>query len=77
MILFRHPLRVLILNCTSGRSEVTFLTTIKESLAKVSESESAFFDHVIFSTNVTYANGNSKGGAWHSTHLIQSSFIRF
>ena len=66
MALFtRHPLRVLILNCTGGRSEVTFLTTIKESLVKAShwQSESAFFDHVIFSTDETYANGNSKGGA--------------
>ena len=62
--MFRHSLRVLILNCTSGRSETTFLTTIKESLGK--DSESTFFDHVIFPPNVTYASGNSQGGAWQT-----------
>ena len=60
--LFRHPLRVLILNCPSGRSEVTFATTIKESLANVSESESSvFFDRVIFSTDHV---SKLEGGAW-------------
>lgn len=56
--------RVLIFNCTNGRSGTSFISVI---LQKVSEQLEAsgislhvFFDHVIFCTNVTYANGNFK-----------------
>lgn len=56
----KHPLRVLILNCTSDRSGPTFLAVIKESIISLG-GDSAFFDHVIFCTNVTYANGDFKG----------------
>ena len=68
---FRHSLRCLIFNCTSGRSGETFLAVVKESI--VSLGDSAFFDHVIFCTNVTYANGSFKGGAWQSAFLVITS----
>lgn len=70
--LFRHSLRVLIFNCTSGRSGETFLAVIKEAIVSQFplKSDSVFFDHVIFCTNVTYANGNSKGGAWQGALLV-------
>lgn len=61
------PFRVLIFNCTSGRSGDTFLgtalETIKSRLAalKVEETAEGFFDRVIFCTNITYADGHSKG----------------
>lgn len=70
--MFRHSLRVLILNCTSGRSEATFLATIKKSLTTGNLNDSAFFDHVIFSTNVTY-DGNSRSGAWQSAQCSPHS----
>ena len=71
--LFRHSLhRVLIFNCTGGRSEATLLAVIKESILLTGNS--AFFDHVIFCTNVAYANGNFKRGAWQSTFLILTFF---
>ncbi|KAJ7781092.1 Mur ligase [Mycena metata] len=59
--------RVLIFNCTSGRSGASFLESIYTNTAKrlelinSDETASSFFDHVIFCTNVTYADGNFKG----------------
>ncbi|KAF9534183.1 tetrahydrofolylpolyglutamate synthase [Crepidotus variabilis] len=58
--------RVLIFNCTSGRSGSGFLRQIREtarlrlSLYK-RDIDAEFFDHVIFCTNVTYADGHFKG----------------
>ncbi|KAJ6628771.1 FolC bifunctional protein [Mycena sp. CBHHK59/15] len=59
--------RILVFNCTSGRSGSTFLhsiyshTTAQLELHGSDESISSFFDHVIFCTNVTYADGGFKG----------------
>jgi len=59
--------RVLLFNCTSGRSGPAFLTNM---LAKANsqlrvhghdETSDGFFHHVIFCTNVTYVNGGFKG----------------
>ena len=75
--MFRRPLRVLIFNCTGGRYGATFLAVIKESIVSI-RGDAAFFDHVIFCTNVTYANGDFKGGAWQSTfrpHPYSSFFL--
>ncbi|PPR07213.1 hypothetical protein CVT26_012646 [Gymnopilus dilepis] len=61
--------RFLVFNCTSGRSGETFLAAISESIRAqlaandlVMKDTSTFFDHVIFCTNVTYADGHFKGG---------------
>ncbi|KAJ7129519.1 FolC bifunctional protein [Mycena epipterygia] len=59
--------RILVFNCTSGRSGSTFLesvhshTTARLKLFNSDETAASFFDHVIFCTNVTYADGNFKG----------------
>ncbi|KAG6833899.1 hypothetical protein H0H87_007910 [Tephrocybe sp. NHM501043] len=61
------PVRVLIFNCTSGRSGSSFLGTLHSgitaqlSLHKSDETPNQFFDYVIFCTNVTYADGHFKG----------------
>ena len=61
--------RVLIFNCTNGRSAHALLGT---AVAKITaqlelhghaKDAGAFFDHVVFCTNVTYADGGFKGGA--------------
>ncbi|KAH0839913.1 FolC bifunctional protein [Lanmaoa asiatica] len=63
----RQPLRVLIFNCTNGRSGEVFLRTmfneIKTQLSAFMSSEEAsrFFDQIIFCSNVTYTDGHSKG----------------
>ena len=69
-ILYRsRPLRVLIFNCTSGRSGNTFLGAMlakaDEQLKKHGRTEdvATLFDQVIFCANVTYADGGFKGGA--------------
>lgn len=60
--------RVLIFNCTSGRSGHSFLATMHAKLIfqlksyGKQEDVDSFFDHVIFCTNVTYADGHFKGG---------------
>jgi folylpolyglutamate synthase len=58
--------RILVFNCTSGRSGRTFLETIYAKIAAWAKRNrhepSQFFDHVIFCTNVTYADGHFKGG---------------
>jgi folylpolyglutamate synthase len=62
-----RPLRVLIFNCTSGRSGEEFLGTIfnrtktRLSAFESPEVASTFFDQVIFCSNVTYADGHFKG----------------
>ncbi|KAF9653382.1 FolC bifunctional protein [Thelephora ganbajun] len=59
--------RVLVFNCTSGRSGASFLEDILKNMAeqlrlhKSEETSSAFFDTIIFCTNVTYADGHFKG----------------
>ncbi|KAJ6486381.1 FolC bifunctional protein [Mycena vitilis] len=59
--------RVLIFNCTNGRSGATFLESMDSHIAAQLklfdsvESASSFFDHVVFCTNVTYADGGFKG----------------
>ncbi|KAF8195732.1 FolC bifunctional protein [Mycena galopus ATCC 62051] len=58
--------RVLIFNCTNGRSGSTFLGSIYShittqlKLFNSNEDASSFFDHVIFCTNVTYVDGGFK-----------------
>ncbi|KAG9011533.1 Folylpolyglutamate synthetase [Tulasnella sp. JGI-2019a] len=70
--------RVLIFNCTSGRSGSKFLRTILDGLksqleefAETNEAEPVqtewFFDDVVFCTNVTYADGNSKADLTNNT----------
>ncbi|KAI0693594.1 FolC bifunctional protein [Cytidiella melzeri] len=62
-----RPLRVLIFNCTSGRSGPSFLGAMFERLAlqlrlhKRDDQPNQFFDHVIFCSNVTYVSGQFKG----------------
>lgn len=57
--------RIFVFNCTSGRSGPTFLGAIYNKItawANKNESQSSeFFNHVIFCTNVTYADGHFKG----------------
>ncbi|KAJ7498770.1 FolC bifunctional protein [Mycena latifolia] len=59
--------RILVFNCTSGRSGSAFLesmnshTATQLALFESDETASSFFDHVIFCTNVTYADGGFKG----------------
>ncbi|EIM88551.1 FolC bifunctional protein [Stereum hirsutum FP-91666 SS1] len=69
--------RVLIFNCTNGRSGSSFLGTV---LAKMKtqlqlhgskEEPETFFDHVVFCANVTYADGGFKGDL--TTHAIAES----
>ena len=60
--------KVLIFNCTSGRTGNVFLEAMlartSERLQKYGRAEQAgaLFDQVIFCANVTYADGNFKGG---------------
>jgi folylpolyglutamate synthase len=67
--------RLLIFNCTSGRSGEGFLATILDTIdtqlrrQNIGYSSQTFFDHVIFCTNVTYIDGRSKPG--------QSAFFSF
>ncbi|CAL1700523.1 unnamed protein product [Somion occarium] len=62
-----RPTRILVFNCTSGRSGDAFLGSMlvkgKEQLKQYGSAEDidSFFDHVIFCANVTYADGGFKG----------------
>ncbi|KAG8218628.1 FolC bifunctional protein [Butyriboletus roseoflavus] len=62
-----RPQRVLIFNCTHGRSGETFLGVIlngiKTQLSAFNspEESSRFFDQVVFCSNVTYTDGHFKG----------------
>ncbi|KAH9843865.1 FolC bifunctional protein [Rhodofomes roseus] len=61
------PSRVLIFNCTNGRSAHTLLGAAVAKIAAQlqlhgkEKDASSFFDHVVFCTNVTYADGGFKG----------------
>ncbi|KAH7105642.1 tetrahydrofolylpolyglutamate synthase [Auriculariales sp. MPI-PUGE-AT-0066] len=61
------PIRVLVFNCTSGRSGKAFLSTMFSTVAAQlatyppSAAVTDLFDRVIFSTNITYADGHFKG----------------
>ncbi|KII94848.1 hypothetical protein PLICRDRAFT_99170 [Plicaturopsis crispa FD-325 SS-3] len=63
----KRALRVLIFNCTNGRSGNSFLGTVQDKVAtqlKLHERDEdpvSFFDHVVFCSNVTYADGAFKG----------------
>lgn len=60
--------RVLIFNCTHGRSAMSLLDSVLTKLSAQlqlhtqEDGTSSFFDHVIFCTNVTYQDGGFKGG---------------
>jgi hypothetical protein len=69
LLCVRHPnRRVLIFNCTNGRSGSSFLDIVVTQALALSvkhghkEHRDGAFDHVIFCSNVTYADGNFKGG---------------
>nr|GAT59970.1 FolC bifunctional protein [Mycena chlorophos] len=59
--------RVMIFNCTSGRSGAAFLGAIHSHIGTQlkafasEETVDSFFDHVVFCTNVTYTDGGFKG----------------
>ena len=78
-ILRKGNKRVLIFNCTNGRSGVTFLESMLEVTAeqlRLHESEetsSTLFDAAIFCTNVTYADGHFKGGVYPVSYLSPSA----
>ena len=60
--------RILIFNCTSGRSGDSFLGTIQNKLTDQlrihcrDDQPEYFFNQVIFCSNVTYAGGHFKSG---------------
>ncbi|KAK0191132.1 Mur ligase [Armillaria mellea] len=62
-----QPKRILIFNCTSGRSGSSFLSAMYAKLSaqlqlhQSPEISERYFDEVIFCTNVTYADGCFKG----------------
>lgn len=64
------PTRVFVFNCTHGRNGTSFLSTVfaKTDAQLHLHGEStlnarSLFDHVVFCSNVTYADGGWKGGA--------------
>ncbi|KDE04362.1 hypothetical protein MVLG_05241 [Microbotryum lychnidis-dioicae p1A1 Lamole] len=52
--------RVLVFNCTSGRSGLSLLGTLVRSLGKFSQAAPAFHQ-VVFCTNTTFSSGSSTG----------------
>ncbi|KAK0242590.1 Mur ligase [Armillaria nabsnona] len=62
-----RPKRILVFNCTSGRSGSSFLSAMYAKLSaqlqlhQSPETPERYFDEVIFCTNVTYADGCFKG----------------
>ena len=69
--------RVLIFNCTSGRTGNAFLRAMLARAAEQLKAHGrteldagALFDSVIFCTNVTYASGQSKGGMCYIVPMI-------
>lgn len=71
------PTRILVFNCTSGRSGDAFLGGILVKAAaqlKLHDQNdtdaSRLFDHIIFCTNVTYADGGFKGGKYLSIDSV-------
>jgi folylpolyglutamate synthase len=78
--MMRYRKKILIFNCTSGRSGLsllgTLLSTLSESpLGTTLTSTRTPFDHVIFCTNTTYAGGISKGGSFPPPPLLPLSFV--
>ncbi|GAA5886902.1 hypothetical protein JCM16303_006754 [Sporobolomyces ruberrimus] len=69
----RKASRTLVFNCTSGRSGLSLLGTLLESLPHSSSGLPQPFDHVIFCTNTTFSSGTSKGdltsNAYHAHDL--------
>lgn len=67
-VLSSNEPRVLIFNCTNGRSGHTLLHTLKEELEQIIPKESVptFFSRVYFCTNNTYADGGSASGMFLS-----------
>lgn len=69
--------RVLIFNCTNGRSGNSFLgcmlSNAGELLKKYSRDQEAgtLFDQVVFCANVTYADGGFKGGTLGSLFRME------
>ena len=67
--------RVLVFNCTSGRSAESLLSSLVSAMAgrrrKLGHKpdEARPFDEVIFCTNVTYSSGGYKGGKPACTHV--------
>lgn len=70
----------MVFNCTSGRSAQAMLGAITDSMLSVNKSkhlqplEDPLFDHVIFTTNVTYTEGGFSAGeshlwAGHKVHI--------
>ncbi|KZT12772.1 FolC bifunctional protein [Laetiporus sulphureus 93-53] len=63
----QQPRRVLVFNCTNGRSGKALLGTMIDKTATQlklygrQDGLNMFYDHVIFCTNVTYADGGFKG----------------
>ncbi|KAI0921261.1 hypothetical protein AcV7_003495 [Taiwanofungus camphoratus] len=61
------PTRVLIFNCTHGRSGKSLLGTVVDKIAAQlqvhgrNDDAGTFFDHVVFCSNVTYSDGGFKG----------------
>ena len=59
--------RVLVFNCTNGRSGDSLLGTLLSTIEKKlgtsdPQTLATFFEHVIFCTNVTYSSGEWKAG---------------
>lgn len=65
--------RILIFNCTSGRSGPTLLSKINGKVAAQARKydPSSYFERVIFCTNVTYADGHFKGGELECTRMLR------
>lgn len=70
----QRPTRILVFNCTGRRSAHPFLETILEHIRDLllqherDERVETFFDHVMFCSNVTYADGSFKGGKSARVH---------
>lgn len=56
--------RVLVFNCTSGRSAPALLGALIDAGKRAwsGEGPEQWFHHVVFCTNVTYTDGGFKGG---------------
>jgi folylpolyglutamate synthase len=55
--------RVLIFNCTSGRSARALLEALLDAGRRAwGDRAEGYFDQVVFCTNVTYTDGGFKGG---------------
>jgi folylpolyglutamate synthase len=69
----RKP-EVLIFNCSGGRAAESLLGSLLDAGAKVSGKSvtelGSAFEEVVFCTNVTYADGNFKGGKSNPTPVL-------